>query len=79
MKTIAVCLGLTMALSAGAADEARAVLVGQRLVANGAEAPILVCRYRAAAVNYEVVAASTSCAPYFPLSSPAEPALAASR
>jgi hypothetical protein len=68
MKTIAVSFGLTIALAASAADDARAVLVGQRTVANGAEAPILVCRYRAAAVDYEVVAAASSCAPYLALS-----------
>jgi hypothetical protein len=68
MKTIAVFVGLTIALAASAADDARAMLVGQRTVANGAQAPILVCRYRSAAVNYEVVAAAASCAPYLALS-----------
>jgi hypothetical protein len=56
-----------MTLSAGAADQARARLVGQRSVENGAQAPILVCQYRTAAARYEVVAAKASCAPYLAL------------
>ena len=68
MKTIAAFIGLTITLSANAAGDARALLVGQRTVANGPHAPILVCQYRAAAVKYEVVAAAASCAPYLALS-----------
>jgi hypothetical protein len=68
MKTIAALVGLTIALSASAADDARAVLVGQRIIAEGTQTPILVCEYSAATVRYEVVAAAGACAPYLPLS-----------
>jgi hypothetical protein len=75
MKTIvAVCLGVMVTLSAGAADEARARLVGQRMVQSAAQSPILVCQYRTAAARYEVVAAKASCAPYLALGEPASAA-----
>ena len=67
MKITAFALGLLIAGAAGAADSPRAELVGQRLIASFPGSPILVCRYRTASANYEVVAASASCAPYLAL------------
>jgi hypothetical protein len=74
MKAIAAaCFGLMTILAAGtgAADEARARLVGRRMVDNGTQPPILVCRYRTSSVSYEVVAAKASCARYLALGEPA--------
>ncbi len=63
MKITSFALGLLIAGAAGAADGPRAELVGQRLISSYPGSPILVCRYRTAQANYEVVAASASCAP----------------
>ena len=74
MKAIvAACIGLMtiLAAGAGAADETRARLVGRRMVDNGGQPPILVCRYRTPSVRYEVLAAKASCAPYLELGEPA--------
>jgi hypothetical protein len=69
MKTIAVCIGLLIALAANAqGDPPRAKLIGQRRITAYPGAPILVCEYRSAAVKYEVVAAGGSCARYLTLS-----------
>jgi|GEM_PF-3955364 hypothetical protein len=67
MKIAAFALGLLIAGAAGAADSPRAELVGQRVVSSYPGSPILICRYRTAKAKYEVVAASTSCAPYLAL------------
>jgi hypothetical protein len=67
MKITALALGLLVAASAAAADAPRAELVGQRLISSYPGAPILVCRYRTAQAKYEVVAASSSCAPFLAL------------
>jgi hypothetical protein len=67
MKISAFALGLLIAGTAGAADSPRAELVGQRSISSFPGSPILVCRYRSASANYEVVAASASCAPYLAL------------
>jgi hypothetical protein len=68
MKTIAVCAGLLLALSANADAVVRAKLVSQRLVSSFPGTPILICRYLGPEARYEVVASSPKCAPYFPLS-----------
>jgi hypothetical protein len=67
MKITTFALGLLIAGAAGAADSPRAELVGQRVISSYPGSPILVCRYRTAQTKYEVVAASTSCAPYLAL------------
>jgi hypothetical protein len=67
MKITTLALGLLIAGAAGAADSPRAELVGQRVITSYPGSPILVCRYRTAQANYEVVAASASCAPYLAL------------
>jgi hypothetical protein len=67
MKAIAVCAGLLIALSAGAQDQARAKLVGRRVVSTYPGTPILVCRYTARDATYEVVASAATCAPYLEL------------
>ena len=64
MKTLALCAGLLLALSAGAEEQVRAKLVGQRVVSSYPGSPILVCRYAGPAANYEVVASTPTCAPY---------------
>jgi hypothetical protein len=68
MKTVAVCVGLLIALSANAEVAVRAKLVGQRLVSFTPGNPILVCQYKGPEARYEVVAASGACAPYLVLS-----------
>ena len=67
MKIIAFALGLSIAVAASAADSPRAKLVGQRVITSYPGSPILVCRYLTAQARYEVVAASSSCAPYLAL------------
>jgi len=67
MKIIALALGLSIALTASAADSPRAKLVGQRVITSYPGSPILVCQYLTAQARYEVVAASSSCAPYLVL------------
>jgi hypothetical protein len=67
MKITPFALGLLLAGAAGAADGPRAELVGQRVISSYPGSPILVCRYRTAQAKYEVVAASSSCAPYLAL------------
>ena len=67
MKITTFALGLLIAGAAGAVDSPRAELVGQRVISSYPGSPILVCRYRTAQAKYEVVAASTSCAPYLAL------------
>lgn len=64
MKTLTLCMGLLIALSASAEPSVRAKLVGQRIVDSYPGAPILVCRYTGPRATYEVVASSSSCAPY---------------
>lgn len=67
MKITTFALGLLIAGTAAAADSPRAELVGQRVISSYPGSPILICRYRTAQVNYEVVAATASCAPYLAL------------
>ena len=67
MKIIALALGLSVALGANAADSPQAKLVGQRMITSYPGSPILVCRYLTAQARYEVVATSSSCAPYLAL------------
>jgi hypothetical protein len=64
MKNLALCAGLLLALSAGAEEQVRAKLVGQRVISSYPGSPILVCRYAGAGANYEVVASAATCAPY---------------
>jgi hypothetical protein len=68
VKTVAVCAGLLLSLSAGAQDPVNAKLVGQRVVSSFPGAPILICRYRGPEAKYEVVASTPTCAPFFRLS-----------
>jgi hypothetical protein len=68
MRSIAVAVGLLIALTANAEEGSRAQLVGQRVVSSYPGSPILICQYRAAEAKYEVVAASDHCAPYLVLS-----------
>jgi hypothetical protein len=68
MRTIAIALGLFIALAVNAEDSPRAKFVGQRVVSSYPGSPILVCEYRTAQARYEVVAAAASCAPYLVLS-----------
>ncbi len=68
MRSIAVALGLLIAFNVNAAQSPRAKLVGQRVISSYPGSPILVCQYRTAEVKYEVVAASSQCAPYLVLS-----------
>jgi hypothetical protein len=68
MRSIAVAVGLSIALTVHAAESPRATLVGQRVISSYPGSPILVCQYRSAEAKYEVVAASSECAPYLVLS-----------
>jgi curli biogenesis system outer membrane secretion channel CsgG len=73
MKISTLALGLSVALTvgaalaAGAAQGPRAKLVGQRVLTSYPGSPILICRYFTPQASYEVVAASASCAPYLVL------------
>jgi hypothetical protein len=67
MKAVMICAGLLIALSAGAQDELRAKLVGQRVVSSYPGTPILVCRYAGPGATYEVVASAATCARYLEL------------
>jgi hypothetical protein len=67
MKTIAICAGLLIALSAAAQEPLRAKLVGQRIVRSYPGSPILVCQYAGPGAKYEVVASTATCARYLEL------------
>ena len=68
MKTVLLCVGLLVALTASAEVGVRAVLVGQRVVSSFPGNPILICRYAGPEANYEIVAPKSRCAHYFKLS-----------
>ena len=68
MKAIALCLGLSLASAIQAGEPVQAKLVGQRLVSSFPGAPVLVCRYAGPEARYEVVAATSACAPVLELS-----------
>jgi hypothetical protein len=67
VKTVILCAGLLIALSANAEVGVRAVLVGQRVVSSYPGTPILICRYAGPEANYEIVAPKSRCARYFKL------------
>ncbi|HEX4152060.1 MAG TPA: hypothetical protein VHY75_07605 [Steroidobacteraceae bacterium] len=67
MKTFALCVGVLIALSAGAEQPVLAKLVGHRIVGSYPGTPILVCRYAGPTATYEVVASTPICAPYLEL------------
>jgi hypothetical protein len=67
MKTVLLCVGLLVALTANAEVGIRAVLVGQRVVSYPGT-PILICRYAGPEANYEIVAPKSRCARHFKLS-----------
>jgi hypothetical protein len=72
MRAIALCLGLAAAAAIHAGEPVQAKLVGQRLVSTFPGAPVLVCRYAGPEARYEVVAATSACAPFLELSDESE-------
>ena len=72
MKAFALCLGLAGAAAIHAGEPVQAKLVGQRLVSSFPGAPVLVCRYAGPEARYEVVAATSTCAPLLELSDESE-------
>jgi hypothetical protein len=72
MKAIALCLGLAGAAAIHAGEPVQAKLVGQHLVSSFPGAPVLVCRYAGPEAGYEVVAATSTCAPFLELSDESE-------
>jgi len=72
MKAIALCLGLAGASAIHAGEPVQAKLVSQRVVTAFSGAPVLVCRYAGPEARYEVVAASSACAPFLELSDESE-------
>jgi hypothetical protein len=67
VKTLVLCAGLLIALSANA-NVVRAKLVGQRVISSFPGNPILICRYRGPEAVYEVIASKPTCERYFELS-----------
>ena len=68
MRVLAIAsLLLLVTLPAGAQATLRAKLVGQRIISSYPGAPILVCQYRGPRARYEVIASSSTCAPYLQL------------
>jgi hypothetical protein len=72
MKAIALCLGLAGASAIHAGEPVQAKLVGQHLIPSFPRAPVLVCRYAGTEARYEVVAATSTCAPFLALSDESE-------
>ncbi len=68
MKSVLLCVGLLVAMTANAEVSVRAVLVGQRVVSSYPGSPILICRYAGPEANYEIVAPKSRCARFFKLS-----------
>jgi hypothetical protein len=72
MRAIALCLGLAGAAAIHAVEPVQAKLIGQRLVSSVPGTPVLLCRYAGPEAHYEVVAASSACAPFLELSDESE-------
>ena len=64
MKTLAICAGLLMALSANAQPAARAALIGKQVNNSHANGPLLICKYVSPNAKFEILSQNGKCAPY---------------
>ena len=64
MKTLAICAGLLMALSANAQPAARAALTARQVNNSHANGPLLICKYVSPNAKFEILSQNGKFAPY---------------
>jgi hypothetical protein len=64
LKTLALLMGLSAAVSANAAFSSRATLIGQHVNRAFAGDPLLICEYSGAGARFQILSQTGKCAPY---------------
>jgi len=64
MKTLVLCAGLLLTLSANAEFTERAALVGQHVSGSFGGSSLLICEYSGTRARFEILSRSGTCAPY---------------
>jgi hypothetical protein len=64
LKTLTLLMGLLVAVSANAAFNSRATLVGRHVNRAFAGEPLLICEYSGAGTKFEILSHTGKCAPF---------------
>jgi hypothetical protein len=64
LKTLVLCAGILVALSANAQPSARAALIGKQVNTSNANGPLLICKYVSPNAKFEILSQNGKCAPY---------------